>query len=553
MERHPPRLATWLPVALSAGVLLGLYLATTAADLTWAHSNEDSGDLVTAAWVRGIPHPTGYPWYLVTCKALMDLVPGGTIAWRAHLYSILSGIGAVTLAGWALRQMLPALAPQLDAARFGPWVQATAMLLIGGGIYFWTQCIIAEVYATNAAFLALLLLLLALWITTGEVQQRDRLFCLFGLAQGFALTNHLTSLYGGFAAVVVLLWSRRLPGWRTWLAMAGCLLAPLSLYGVLLLYSRANPPLDWTNTETLSNLWIHATGKQFRYLLLGLDGGQVMSRLMQEMDFIRAYGAIPAIAALGGIAAGLTGTPAIRAFTLGLLALWGINVWHIANYAVHDIEAFLVPAALVLGLLAVMGLAALAHQAAQGRVRALLPACWALTLAMCGWLMAANYPLADIPHPTDPILMRDDAKAHLPPGALLIERYYARGFAWWYFQYTESYWQEQGIEIIYTESLRSQWGQDLLRRTNPAVRLTHAPTPAEGQIIANLIEENVALRPLFTGFTPYLDPARYQVTPAGRLFRIHLRVPEVVPVPAPDATPPRAIPPRAAPPGAAGN
>jgi len=47
----------------------------------------DSGELVTAVAVLGIPHPSGYPLYVLLGKLWTVLVPVGSIAFRMSLFS----------------------------------------------------------------------------------------------------------------------------------------------------------------------------------------------------------------------------------------------------------------------------------------------------------------------------------------------------------------------------------------------------------------------------------------------------------------------------------
>jgi hypothetical protein len=47
----------------------------------------DSGELVTAVHVLGIPHPTGYPLYVLLGKLWTLVLPYGSIAWRMSLFS----------------------------------------------------------------------------------------------------------------------------------------------------------------------------------------------------------------------------------------------------------------------------------------------------------------------------------------------------------------------------------------------------------------------------------------------------------------------------------
>ena len=51
----------------------------------------DSGELTTAVAVLGIPHPTGYPLYVLLGKLWTLLFPVGSIAWRMSLFSAACG------------------------------------------------------------------------------------------------------------------------------------------------------------------------------------------------------------------------------------------------------------------------------------------------------------------------------------------------------------------------------------------------------------------------------------------------------------------------------
>jgi hypothetical protein len=62
---------------------LSVYLLTLAPTVT----SEDSGELISAAHYFGVPHPPGYPLWTMLCGTFIKIVPFGTIAWRANLFS----------------------------------------------------------------------------------------------------------------------------------------------------------------------------------------------------------------------------------------------------------------------------------------------------------------------------------------------------------------------------------------------------------------------------------------------------------------------------------
>ncbi|MBM3956953.1 MAG: DUF2723 domain-containing protein, partial [Gemmatimonadetes bacterium] len=97
-RRPPPGARRW-PWEWTAGrvdgalagsafcLALAVYVATAARTVTAEHSGADGGDLLTAAAVWGIPHPTGYPTYILALRLFSWIVPAGEFAFRASLMS----------------------------------------------------------------------------------------------------------------------------------------------------------------------------------------------------------------------------------------------------------------------------------------------------------------------------------------------------------------------------------------------------------------------------------------------------------------------------------
>ena len=66
----------WIPIAILVLVLGGVYFSTLAPGLTWAHNGADGGDLLSAVASGGVPHPTGYPTYLLLAQAFQYIPVG---------------------------------------------------------------------------------------------------------------------------------------------------------------------------------------------------------------------------------------------------------------------------------------------------------------------------------------------------------------------------------------------------------------------------------------------------------------------------------------------
>jgi len=172
----------YLPPLVLAATLFSVYLATTAAGLTWANGGSDGGDLITAAAVGGVPHPTGYPVYLVLAR-LFQFLPIGSLAYRTNLLSAASTVAAAVLVYAIIRRLLEPVAPR--AAAWGGFVGGLAF---GLSPLVWSQAVITEVYSLNLLLTAALFYLL-----TAATSRPYRIAFAVGLVQGLAIGNHLLS------------------------------------------------------------------------------------------------------------------------------------------------------------------------------------------------------------------------------------------------------------------------------------------------------------------------------------------------------------------------
>src|SRR2546428_12590155 len=82
----------------------------------------DSGELVTAVHLLGIPHPSGYPLYVLLGKLWTLLIPLGSVAFRMSLFSAACAAGACA----ALYGLGRGLSLRPAAAAFGAAMLALA-------------------------------------------------------------------------------------------------------------------------------------------------------------------------------------------------------------------------------------------------------------------------------------------------------------------------------------------------------------------------------------------------------------------------------------------
>jgi len=120
-------------------------------------SGGDSGELIAAAYSRGVPHPPGYPLFSALTQ-LFTHIPIGTIAWRANLLSAVCDSGAAVLLMLTVFQMSRNI-----------WAGFLAGGLFAFSPLVWTYATQAEVFPLNNLLISLLLYL---WVSYEEILSR---------------------------------------------------------------------------------------------------------------------------------------------------------------------------------------------------------------------------------------------------------------------------------------------------------------------------------------------------------------------------------------------
>ncbi len=150
----------------------------------------DSGELVTAVATLGIPHPSGYPLYVLLGKLWTLLLPLGSIAWRMSMFSALCAALAVGGLHYCARR--------LGLGRPAALLAAFTMAC-GGSL--WSQANIQRVYALNALLLVAALILATRWWANRRMGTLALAFFVCGLGASnhsymalFAIALSITAL-----------------------------------------------------------------------------------------------------------------------------------------------------------------------------------------------------------------------------------------------------------------------------------------------------------------------------------------------------------------------
>jgi tetratricopeptide (TPR) repeat protein len=359
----------------------------------------DSGELVTAVYTLGIPHPSGYPLYVLLGKLWTLLVPIGSIAFRMSLFSAAVGAAAVAVVHGTLRRL-----------GVNVWAAVTAALLVAFGPSFWGEANVQRVYALNALFVALATAVVFDWHRTRD----DRRLVLAAFVCGLGATNH--TVMGIFAAAaglfaVITDWTVLRRG-RTIGAAAGAFAAGLLVYLYLPVRSRFDPPLDWSNPETPSALLRVVTRRDF-WERRWMEGPADL--LPIAWDYLRSLGpelswAGAILALVGVVVGGRRRWPVLLPLLVMLANLVAVAL-HGSRSDIFLWHRYYIPSYMMAAVLAGMGAHALAERLPR-RAR------WAL-LAVPLAAMALRY--AD--YDRSRYRIADDFSrtllASLPPGAHL--------------------------------------------------------------------------------------------------------------------------------------
>lgn len=459
---------------LTGFLALLVYLLTLAPDLTWANFGVDGGELITAAVTLGVPHPPGYPTY-VLIGHLFSYLPLATVAYRFNLLSAAASATATAFVVATASQLslthLPTYAPGQSQDKDIPITAIAAGLTFAFAPLVWSQAVIAEVYGLNLALVAAFL-----WALLSR-----RPPWLVGLLLGLSITGHLTSLL--LLPLALALSSRR--HWMLLAAGAGLGLSPFILVPVL---ARTGSPVVWGEPTTPVGWWWLISGRLYHSNTFALPLAEVGPRLRQWswllLNQFTLLG-LPLLAAslwpirrstsranrssiknqsknVGSNSPSLLRSPALL---LPLFATAGFYTLYALCYNTEDAVVLLLPGLLLLSIPLTISLRRL------GRLALLLP------LAS----LLLNFNLQNL---SDDGLVRPLAEPLLqsaPPDAILLTPGDPTIFAFWYFQHVEG--QRPDLILVDRNLFAFDWYRRRLQRDYPQLKGLDVDDLARFQIL----------------------------------------------------------------------
>lgn len=358
----------------AGGICLILYIITLYPGVGFM----DTGELAAAAYTFGVPHPTGYPLFLLLSYFVSHLPLAGSIAYRLNLLSAIEAAAAVVITYYAAlhitRYYFQALlassdkkqsvkkdkkSPQNDDPSKTKkdvndysvviFVLSAAAAVCSGLVRtFWLDAVQTEVYALHSVFISLLVLYSVKILCSLEVPDKKNWIILF-IITGFSFSNHLTTLFilPGILYILYLQYKKSPRFTKSILPLILLVLPGFLMYSVLVIASGSGPYLNWSDLQNVSNLIGHIRGADYSQLMFsstsrfGKNAVDFFSNLPGEMAIILLVFSVAGLAALW---------KSFRHFAVFLLISVLFNLLYAFNYNIVDINTYYLLVFLLLGL-----------------------------------------------------------------------------------------------------------------------------------------------------------------------------------------------------------
>ncbi len=250
--------------------------------LTWVNYANDSGDFLAAILTSGVPHPTGYPTYLLL-GSLFQWLPFGDPYFRAILVSLVPAALSAGLLSFLIERFIF----QKHSLITG-FISIVSGLVWGLAPFLWSQALIVEVQGLQAFFIVLALwYCLTLFESTNPEEQSKNLL-LLAFCFGLGIGNHITILFflplilaGNWIAIRNGLSRKNVFGQLLAIALASL------VYLILPIRAIKFPAINWGNAATWSGFWWLISGQAYQHLLLDLNVAQFFNRISALAAILR--------------------------------------------------------------------------------------------------------------------------------------------------------------------------------------------------------------------------------------------------------------------------
>jgi hypothetical protein len=460
----------------------------------------DSGELTVVAATRGVAHPPGYPLYTLLAH-VFSLFPAGEVAWRVNVFSAACDAFAAALLCSAAARLTAAVWPAMAAG----WLFSLSPLV-------WRYALVAEVFALNNLFVALLFYVAVRFAGTEKQDdaERFRWFAAGALVFALALGNHLTIVFFG---APLFLWAaaeldwRRAPKKRLPILL-GVVIAGLLPYLALRFPGSRTPLTAWGDTSTIDGFISHVLRSEYgTFQLATADIGSSVDLTRSIYEYLaqvpRELLGIGAIAAAFGLieARRPSRWRGLVVATVVSFALYLVIFQKLANLSLSDpfmrgiyVRFWQLPN-LLLCIFAALGIEATVRRIAP-RFRTAVAG--AIAVTVFGGQVALNA-ASESQRGNDTIATYGkDLLRSLPEGALLLSVGDHNYNAIRYVQAIDGF--RRDVTVVDLRLIRAPWMNEMLRSTYPELVVPGpvlSDSGASGYRLRTFIGANIARRAVF--------------------------------------------------------
>ena len=215
---------SYLAAALAGLVTFLLYIVTLAPTTSmW-----DTSEYIAAAYVLGLPHPPGNPFFVLIGRVFSILPIAPTVAMRINVLAALSSAASAMFWFLVTERVLVQWMPR----RWQRIVGGSLAVLIGATAFtVWNQSVVNEkVYTVSLVGLAIICWLTVRWCDDPEGRTADRILVLIAYLLGLGYTNHMAGMLAAPAVGMAVLIRRpqTLLRWKLLVACAAALVFGLT-------------------------------------------------------------------------------------------------------------------------------------------------------------------------------------------------------------------------------------------------------------------------------------------------------------------------------------
>ncbi len=252
---------------------LGLYLAATSPLIYW----RDSVEFAMIGHNLDIGHPAGSPVFSMFTKFL-DLLPIGSIAFRATLFSMLSAFFAISALVFTLFRLAESFRHTGWRLCFGALVAVCAFAFSPA---FFDWAIAPEVYAAQVLVVFLLIAMsIELFIQERHGGADRRLLFLAGLILGLGCGVHMgTGLLAPGLAWVLIMPNRSLRRLRSISLFGLFVFIGFSVYIYLPIRAATQPTFNQGNPQTWGLFLGHITGSRYSEIIHSFPWPRILLNL----------------------------------------------------------------------------------------------------------------------------------------------------------------------------------------------------------------------------------------------------------------------------------